>query len=631
MWEPVAGGPSEQARLILDSAPDAFVAVDPTGRITEWNASAERLFGWTREEAVGRTLLETVVPPDEQASHLRLLAGFRAAGQTPGMREVRAVHRDGHEMRVELAVGVLPGSEGRALYAFIRDVSNRVDEADLERRERRLSELLAQSNVGSWSWDIASNQMTWSDELYVIHGLEPGTALTFDTYLDHVHPDDRPHVEAAIDQAMRDRKPFEYEHRIVRADGSVRWVRWQGMVPPAGDRRKRLSGTAEDVTDRNQAERLQSLLVAIVESTDDAIKSMATDGTIMSWNAAAHQLYGYRDREILGRSVLELFPNDGRDDARAVLRRVIEDGRDERIEMKQRRKDGTIIDVAATLSPIRVGGKIVGVSAVSRNITARKRAERALQFALEREQDTVRNLQELDRMRNDFISDVSHELRTPLTSISGYAELLRKRAFGEINAEQDDALDVIARNTKRLLDLIEDIMALSRMESGVYSLELEQTDLRELVVAAGDAIASAAAAKSIELIMEVAPDIGTAMVDPVQLDRAFLNVLSNAVKFTSPGGHVRLSATRAGGDVVIAVTDDGIGIDDDDQKQVFKRFFRSVNATRSAIQGTGLGLVITKTIVEHHNGTISLESEPGKGTTVRIQIPAVASDKRIAV
>src|SRR5207248_9576680 len=138
-------------------------------------------------------------------------------------------------------------------------------------------------------------------------------------------------------------------------------------------------------------------------------KSMATDGTITSWNAAAQVLYGYTARDILGDSVLQLFPPESADEAQAVLGRVIEQGRVERCELKHRRKDGTIIDVAATLSPIRVGGKIVGVSAVSRNVTARKRAERALQFALEREQDTVRRLQELDRMRNDFISDVSHE------------------------------------------------------------------------------------------------------------------------------------------------------------------------------------------------------------------------------
>ncbi len=628
----MGGGPHDRTRLILDASPDAFVSIDAAGRVTEWNASAEKLFGWTHDEVMGRTLIETIVPPDLQDSHRRLLAAVAAAGQGPDTREVVVVHKDGHTMRVEMTVGILPTSDGPSLYAFLHEVAaSPADEQDGRVRDRQLSETFGGSHLGSWVWEIATNDVAWSDELYSIYGFEPGADITFDTYLHYVHPEDRAHVEEIVDEAMKNAVPFEYEHRIVRDDGSVRWLYCRCELLVVEGRPTRLYGTAEDVTDRNQAERLQSLFAAIVESTDDAIKSMATDGTIMSWNPAAHELYGYRPQEILGRSVLELFAPNALEGAKAVMRRVIEEGQVERVELKQRRRDGTIIDVAATLSPIRVGGKIVGVSAVSRNITARKRAERALQFALEREQDTVRNLQELDRMRNDFISDVSHELRTPLTSISGYAELLTKGSFGEVNEQQREALDVVNRNTKRLLDLIEDIMALSRMESGVYSLELEETDLEELLTAAGHAIATAAGAKSIELTVDVARDIGTAMVDPVQLDRALLNVLSNAVKFTASGGHVRMEARRAGGDVVITVTDDGIGIDADDQQQVFKRFFRSVNATRSAIQGTGLGLVITKTIVEHHNGTISLESALGKGTTIRMQIPAVVSDKRVSV
>jgi PAS domain S-box-containing protein len=607
-------GRGDRTRSILEMAPDAFVALDASGVITDWNTKASETFGWTRAEAVGRGIADLITPGTDLA--LR-------AGKT---LELLGVQRDGRVIPIEIAVGALEGEGGPTLFAFIRDITHRhTTEEMLRARERQLSEALTLASLGSWSWDIASDDVSWSTELFDIFGLEPGTEVTLETYLAHVHDEDRHALEQTIAESIQDGTPFECDHRIVRAsDRSVRWLHCHGEVVKGELGPERLYGTAEDVTESRQAERTQSLLAAIVESTDDAIKSMATDGTIISWNAAAEQLYGYTAEEFLGHPVLELFPPEEVDGVLAVFKRVVQGGHVERCELKQLRKDGALIDVAATLSPIRVGGTIVGVSAVSRDVTARKRAQEALQSALEREQTTVRELQDLDRLRNDFISDVSHELRTPLTSISGYAELLSGGSFGDINSQQGDALDVIYRNTKRLLDLIEDIMALSRMESGVFSLTVEPTDLERLIVAAGDAIASAAEAKSITLTVNVDRNIGFGVVDPSQLDRALLNVLSNAVKFTQKGGRVRLDARRVGTDVVISVADNGMGIDISDQKQVFKRFFRSSLATRSAIQGTGLGLVITKTIVDHHQGTISLESAPGRGTTVHIRIPANA-------
>ncbi len=605
-----------RSRLILDLAPDAFIAADRSGAITDWNAKAEDTFGWKRDEALGRDLVTTLIPPDQRTSYKR-------AARTGALVELEAVRRGGMRFPIEVAIRTL---EDETSYAFIRDITGRHTTQELLRaRERQLSEALSLANLGSWSWDIETNDVAWSDDLYLIFGLDPSTPVDFDSYMSRVHPDDRASVGSTIVGATRDVAPFEFEHRIVREDGSVRWLHCHGEVVGDEHRPERVYATAEDVTDDRQAERTRSLLAAIVESTDDAIKSMATDGTIISWNAAAEQLYGYTAEEFLGHPVLELFPPEEIDGVLAVFGRVVEGGHVERCELKQIRKDGEIIDVGATLSPIRVGGMIVGVSAVSRNITARKHAEQALHSALEREQTTVRDLQELDRMRSDFISNVSHELRTPLTSISGYAELLAGGSFGDINGEQGVALDVIDRNTKRLLDLIEDILALSRMESGVYSLSLEPTDLTALIRSAGEAITTAAEAKSIELTVDVESNIGFALVDASQLDRALLNVLSNAIKFTPLGGFVRLHAGRSRGKVFITVEDNGMGIDPGDQKQVFKRFFRSSLATRSAIQGTGLGLVITKTIVDHHKGSIDLDSAPGRGTTVRIAIPVAPS------
>ncbi|MEV6601031.1 ATP-binding protein [Actinoplanes sp. NPDC051346] len=239
----------------------------------------------------------------------------------------------------------------------------------------------------------------------------------------------------------------------------------------------------------------------------------------------------------------------------------------------------------------------------------------------EREQQLVARLKELDTAKTDFMSTVSHELRTPLTSIAGYLELLLDAEAGELGPPQRKMLEVIGRNTRRLRELIEDILILSKIESGSFRPSRRPVDLGGHAESAVAQLASAAAKGEVELRAEVDRPLELTA-DPDQLDRVLTNLLSNAVKFTPAHGTVTLIARREDDDVCVSVSDTGMGIPLGEQEGLFSRFFRASNAVHQAIPGTGLGLAIVHTIVANHGGRISVESVEGSGTTVTVRLPA---------
>ena len=227
---------------------------------------------------------------------------------------------------------------------------------------------------------------------------------------------------------------------------------------------------------------------------------------------------------------------------------------------------------------------------------------------------------ELDRMRDAFVATVSHELRTPLTSISGFLEMLEdeQHALGDTGRQY---LDVIRRGTERLHALVEDLLLIAQIEARRVELQLEPVDLVRLAESAAEAVRPAAAEKAVTL--EVKADSPPAVLaDEHRLRQVLDNLLSNAVKFTPEGGTVSVSAAADGSGARLVVADTGIGVSEEEQKQVFSRFFRASTATRRAIPGTGLGLAICHALIEQHGGSIEFSSLEGRGTEVSVTLPA---------
>lgn len=239
----------------------------------------------------------------------------------------------------------------------------------------------------------------------------------------------------------------------------------------------------------------------------------------------------------------------------------------------------------------------------------------------------VQRLQELDQAKTDFVSSVSHELRTPLTSIMGYLEILIDGDAGMVSAEQQKMLETIERNGERLTSLIEDLLTMSRMESGTFRLEVGDVDVVQLVDGVREAITPLADSGGLELEVHVPANVGTIEGDAAQLERVLLNLAGNAVKFTPSGGKVQIEVSRSEKDLRFVVEDNGIGIPLDEQERLFSRFFRSSISQQLSVQGTGLGLSIAKNVVDRHGGKIEVQSAPGVGSTFTVTLPIRAADR----
>ena len=367
----------------------------------------------------------------------------------------------------------------------------------------------------------------------------------------------------------------------------------------------------------------------VIESAEQMFVEVDQTGRITAWNRMAEETLGWKRDETLGRTVLEL-PGFIPETQRETVERRFEhlaatkDGESwrQRIEsVVAHKQTGELVHVEISMWTTRVGGEL-HLAALLQDITARKRFEAEREQLVKQQNRLVSELRRTDESKSDFVSTVSHELRTPLTSIVGYLEMMREGFGGDLSQQQSSMLDVVDRNSRRLLSLIEDLLTLSRIEAGTFRVEPTDVDVASLVSGVIQAMIPSANESSLSIEADVASDTGAIFGDASQLERVLLNLMSNAIKFTPEGGRVSINAFRDGDKVHIAVSDTGIGIAVEEQSRLFTRFFRSPDAQARAIQGTGLGLTIVKSIIERHGGEVMLQSAHGAGTTVNITLPA---------
>ena len=244
-----------------------------------------------------------------------------------------------------------------------------------------------------------------------------------------------------------------------------------------------------------------------------------------------------------------------------------------------------------------------------------------LKAASETERAVSERLRRLDEARNEFVATVSHELRTPMTSITGYVELLQDHAGGDLTKEQSDFVDAIRRNSDRLTALADDLLTLSSLEPDNYGAEHVEVDLGEVLFAAASSLQAVLSGRRLELTLDAPHDPVTVNGDFRHLERMVLNLLSNAVKYTEDGGWVRCVLTQRDGTALLEVSDNGIGIPEGEQRELFTRFYRSSTAQQHAIQGSGLGLAIVQSIAQGHGGQVSVRSTDMHGSTFTVELP----------
>jgi two-component system, chemotaxis family, CheB/CheR fusion protein len=383
----------------------------------------------------------------------------------------------------------------------------------------------------------------------------------------------------------------------------------------------------EDVTIRRKAELALAQLAAIVQSSDDAIVAMDLDGVIISWNQGAERLYGYTAQESLGQPITMLIPPEGIEAEENILERMRAGEHIKHFETVRRRKDGREVGVSLTLSPIRdVGGKVIGVSRIARDVTERKRVEEATRAAYEQELAARAESEQANRLKDEFLATVSHELRSPLNSILGWSKMLSgRRLDGEESAR---ALEVIYKSARAQNQLIGELLDVSRIITGKLRLEVSIVDLIPIIEAAMDIVRPAAEAKKIGIISSLDPAAGPVSGDADRLQQVVWNLLSNAVKFTPAGGEVAVRIEREGESVTITVSDNGDGIDPEFLPFVFDRFRQFEGGPARPSGGLGLGLAIVRHLVELHGGTVSAASRGrGQGATFSVTIPLAVNHK----
>lgn len=391
---------------------------------------------------------------------------------------------------------------------------------------------------------------------------------------------------------------------------------------------------ADDQVTKDQLTNLQSpelapyWLTALIDSADDAIISKTLDGIITSWNAGAQRIFGYTADEVIGKSITILIPEGHLDEEPAILSRLRAGQRIEHYETVRMTKDGRLIDISLTVSPIMgPNGKIIGASKIARDITEQRQARRALDDAAERfklaaaeNERLYKQAEESSRLKEEFLATISHELRTPLSAILGWARMLR---LGQLSPENSaKALDTIERNARAQAQLVDDLLDVSRIITGKLRMDVRPADPNAFIDAAVEAVRPAADAKGVRIQKVI--DTGAISIpgDPVRLQQVVWNLLSNAIKFTPRGGRVQIRSERVNSHLEIVVSDTGQGIAPDFLPHVFDRFRQADQKTSRHHGGMGLGLAIVRHLVEMHGGTVRAYSEgEGQGATFTVMLP----------
>jgi len=618
---------------LLEFLPDGVVIVDENGRVAAANAPAESLFGYEQGELIG-VELETLLPESSRAAHVKHRAEFARAPRARAMGaelELAALRKDGSEVPVDVSLGPFRTSEGLFVLASVRDVTAR---RQSQERSAASEALLAQAqrvtHLGSWEWRIETDELAWSDELYRIFGLEPGSVqLSFEEFLSRVHPDDRERVQAAVAYSAATGEDSALEYRIVVPDGGVRWLRSHRAVERDADRPLRMFGTALDVTEQKQVEqrlrdaetRYRTLLEQLPLAFYIRPLSLAEPNIYVSPQVEA--MLGYpADEWLTDAGILEQIVHP--DDREKVLRdasRVRKNGAPLRAEYRYVAADGRVVwTLDETYLVTDESGEPYAVQGFLLDITERKEAE-AERDRLLAELYHAQRLEALGRLAGG----VAHDFNNMLTAIEGYSELLLQRLGPESPLRLD--AEEIRRAAGRASSLTRHLLAFSRRQT----LEPQLVDLNEVVSGATNLL-ERLIGETVHLRAIPGATEPFLLADPAQVEQVLLNLVLNARDAMPADGTLTIEtenvelAPRAAAEhgvepgpyVALGVTDTGAGMDAHTRERIFDPFF----TTKDAGKGSGLGLSTVYGTVRQSGGFIRVDSTPGRGSRFEIFFPA---------
>jgi PAS domain S-box-containing protein len=526
----------------------------------------------------------------------------------------------------------LPGSMRRALVEAEERRRLRNVEAEREKlleelsvQHRQLTEVLGQMPAGVIIAEASSGRLVMGNKQVAQiwrHEFLPSASIEEYGVWKGFHLDGRPYKPQEWPMARSittGEVVTNEEAEILRGDGT-RGALSINSAPIRDHEGRIVAGVATvfDITERKRAERRLREQAEMLDLAQDAIFAWEPGGAISYWNRAAEEIYGYAREEAVGRLSHELLKTVTVDGMDALLDSLRLSGRWNG-ELRHRTKGGREIIVESRMTLVELNGQRL-VLETNRDITERKWVERERERLLESENAARREAEHANRAKDEFLALLSHELRTPLTPMLGWTRMLRARQVRQ--EDYDSALEKIERAVESEIKLVGDLLDVSRIITGKMTLNLRTLDLRAIVETAVEMARSSAEAKGVNLVIETGNEESPICGDPDRLQQVVSNLVSNAIKFTPPGGRVEARMGRVGPHMELIVKDTGQGISAEFLPHIFERFRQADSSVTRAHGGLGLGLSITKRLVELHDGSIQAESEgEDRGSTFTVKLP----------
>src|SRR6478752_735232 len=616
-------------RWMVGASPDGLWVFDEAGRTIFANARMAEMLGRDPDDMVGFSVFDAVddIGKEQFRHHLAELAARGEPGDN-----IECSLLDAHGNRFWALVSHTPLVDDSGAR---RGWMHRVSEHSAQRKLLdQLAEAQSIAKIGSWEWDVETDLVSWSDELYRIYGLDrTGLTPTYEGFLARIHPDDRARVAEVVGAALESDDAFDFEARVVRTNGAVAWIRGQGLVTrdPEG-RARRMGGTTQDITEKKESEEALGLVTAMATAANEAATLEAALPAVLlevtrhtTWRPVvatfvdADGVLGAPIRPAAGTESSAIPVEVGMDVAAraAATRSVVVEHSPDRSTMvavpvvnEGRVACVLVLDMRSAM-PLAESetAMITQIAALFARVADREWTAERLARARDAAMDA-------SRAKSAFLATMSHEIRTPLNGVIGLAELLGRTELTPYQRRLSDGIDQAGRV---LLGLVNDILDLSKIEAG--RLELESVDFDPAAVLERSAmlVAERARAKGLELTVAHGREVPFMVSgDPVRFGQVVANLTTNAVKFTDNGRvDVRMSLERVevGGPVLrVEVRDTGAGITPEVRDRLFESFTQGDSSTTRQYGGTGLGLAISRQIVAAFGGDIGVESVPGEGS-----------------
>ncbi|MGH9834816.1 MAG: PAS domain S-box protein, partial [Blastocatellia bacterium] len=619
----------EQFRSIFDLSGVGMLQIDPTtGRFLRVNRRFRELLGYSKPELLEMTYKDVTHPEDLERNIVKV-ESFICGDTSEFAMEKRYVRKDGETVWALVTARMLRDAEGRPLHTVtaVQDITDRKRMEQALRQSESQLRLVTDALPALVSYVDVKQHYVFNNRKYEEWFGHSPDKIKGKHIKDVLGKSAYKAVRSQVEAVLKG-QTINFEQELHYKDENDRWVN-VNYIPDFGERGEVRGFVAliRDISERRQAEeelrRATAILNAVNVSTPDLIYVKDRAGRMMMINPAFLGALGKERSEIIGRTDAEFRANRG--EAARIMendRRVMKTGETETIE-EIVEMPGGLRTYLSTKSPyLDERGKVIGLIAISTDITERKRAETERELLLALERVAREEAETASRAKDEFLATVSHELRSPLNAMLGWMKVLKK---GGIDAEtQFHALEVIERSVRIQQNLIEDLIDTARIKSGKLQIESKPVNLGDVIEAAADIVRPAAMAKEIELNLVIESD-EVVTGDHQRLQQVVWNLLSNAAKFTPQGGRVEAKLKRAVQSVQIIVSDTGRGIKSRDLPIIFDRFRQADGSSTRRYGGLGVGLSLVKHLIELHGGTVDATSQgEGLGSIFTINLPVRA-------